>query len=95
MMERWQMYSKNIEVGDEIIIKKGIARQEKEVKDVVINIDGFSLLTSKGIEISCRDARGIEKTGKRPKNYQVTSKAKKILERVRKEKEEEKLNGYY
>ena len=67
--------------GDEIIIRKGFGdpKTEKEIKDIIYNIHCFSALTANGIQLMCRDAIGIKRTGKHFTEYDVSPEAKKIL----------------
>jgi len=68
--------------GDEVIIKAGYGdpRVEEDKRDVIVSVDGLSALTAAGISLKCHDSEGVKPTGKHYSKFELSPKAKKILE---------------
>jgi hypothetical protein len=77
----------DLEAGDEIKIKKGFGspRVEEDTIDIVVDVHQFSALTASGIKLMCGDGHGVEPTDRHFEEgeYEISEKAKAILEEVR------------
>ena len=84
MMSQFGAIIASLKPGDEVIIRKnfGIPKTKKRTKDIIANVHQFSALTARGTKLICRDAIGIEMTGQHFDDFDVSPKAKKILEKA-------------
>jgi len=84
MMPQFGAIIASLQPGDEVIIRKnfGMPKTKEATKDIIANVHRCSALTAKGRKLICRDAIGIEMTGKHFTDFDISPEAKKILKKA-------------
>lgn len=70
--------------GDEVIVGVGYGypKRKKDFKCIIAKVSGHSALTTTGVKLSCFDEVGIKTTGNYQENFEVTPRARRILEKA-------------